>query len=203
MIIVAHEDNPNNENMSWSIVERDVERESLGVISIWQFDNSGLDKASLLLTLPFQNRITNFLQSPIHCVAALDNGKLSFIPLADIVKGSKEIDKVNVPLFLSRTIELTWFIPEKYCIAIGDETYLKIFDFENRTIVNGGSLAKRLNGSFLTCMEIDRNKAYLGTNESVVLVYSIMEPDYQPKHLLTISLEVIKSPILSLKIRNE
>lgn len=185
--------------MSWSIVER----ESLGVLSIWQFNDSALDKTSLLLTLPFQNRITNLLLSATHCVAALDNGKLSFIPLADIVKGSKEIDRVNVTLFLSRIIDIGWFIPEKYCIAIGDETYLKIFDFENKAIVNGGSLAKRLDGSVLTCMEIDRSKVYLGTNESVVLVYSIMEPDYQPKHLLTISLEVIKSPLLSLKIRDK
>jgi len=196
---VSHEDNPKGESFSWSIAERD----NLGVISIWKFDYDALDKTSLVISISFQNRVTNLLQSTTYCIAATDNGKLSFIPLKDIAKGSKEIDRLNVTLFLGRAIELAWLVEDKHCVAIGDGNYLKIFDFEKKVIVNGGSLVKRLDKSVLTCMEVSGSKVYLGTNESIVLAYDITEPDYKPKHLLTISLEVIKSPLLSLKIRDK
>jgi hypothetical protein len=199
LIIVSHEYDPKGEGISWSIAEHD----NLGLISIWKFDYDALDKTSLVLSIPFQNKVTNLLLSTTHCITATDNGKLSFIPLDDIIKGSKEIDRLNVALFLGRIIELAWLIEDKYCLAIGDDNYLKIFDFEKKAIVNGGSLVKRLDKSVLTCMEINESKVYLGTNESIVLIYNVLEPDYNPKHMLTISLEVIKSPLLSLKIRNK
>lgn len=195
--MVAYEDEPKGEGISWSFVER----EHLGMVSIWRLECGALEKTSPLATILFQSRVTCLLQSANCCVAATDNGKLSLIRLEEIVKGSKEIDKLNVNLFISRIIDLSWLVPDKYFVGIGDESYLKIFDYAKREIVNGGSLSKRLEGSVLTCMLIHQTKVYLGTNKSAVLIYTVMEPDYKPKHMLTIALEAVKSPLISLKVR--
>eukprot|EP00826_Nyctotherus_ovalis_P010520 TRINITY_DN12768_c0_g1_i6.p1 TRINITY_DN12768_c0_g1~~TRINITY_DN12768_c0_g1_i6.p1 ORF type:complete len:245 (+),score=42.76 TRINITY_DN12768_c0_g1_i6:715-1449(+) len=171
------------------------------MISIWKFECGALEKTSPVVTIPFHSRVTKLLLSANCCLAATDNGKLSLIPLEEIVKGSKEIDRLNVSLFISRIIELSWLVPDKYFVGIGDENYLKIFDYEKREIVNGGLLSKRLEGSILTCMQVYQSKVYLGTNKSAVLIYTVMEPDYKPKHVLTIALEAVKSPLISLKVR--
>jgi hypothetical protein len=105
---------------------------------------------------------------------------------------------------MSSIVDIIWLTRDRILAAIGDDNYLKIFDYNGQKIVSGGSLSKRLKDDVLTCINVDNAKRiYLGTRASSVLIYEIVEPKYQFKYLFTVFLESIKSPIHSLVLYKE
>ena len=121
------------------------------------------------------------------------------------MKEEINFDKYTIAPFISQIHGLDWLIPDKIFVTIGDESYLKILDFEENKICNGGSLSKRLSDKILTCMKVDRKtrRVYLGTNGDELFVYEILEKNFNLKHLFTISLKFDKPFITSLEIHGE
>ena len=201
IILVAYEERTEGD-MSWNLIEH----EDPAWIIIWKFDPSALDKIEILRKIPLSIKICTLLQSVSDnkCIIGMANGKLNVISLEGAIKESQKINCSNISLFTTRVISISWLVPDKIFIAIGDETSIKIFDFSKNSILNGGSLSKTLKGSILTCMEVDQKKSrvYLGTNKGIVLVYDIEKSKYKQEYLYTITFEPSTLSICSLKLQD-
>ena len=90
-------------------------------------------------------------------------------------------------------------------MAIGADSHIKLYDIDKRQILGGGSLAQRLKGSALTCMEVDQasKRVYMGTDKDAILVYGVTGSAYRVKHVLTITLDGWKSRVTALLLANE
>lgn len=181
-------------------------RQHSGMLTIWKFPSWDFKETEFVINFPFPNKMIKLLQSEAdkELIAATDTGKLYVILLEDILNHPIETEHPSASLFMSSILDMIWLIPDKVFAAIGDDNYLKIFDYDEQKIVSGGILSKRLKDDILTSIQVDNNKRlYLGTRGSNVLIYEIVEPNYQFKYLFTVSLESIKSPIHSLTFYNK
>lgn len=172
-----------------------------GMLTIWKFPSWNFKETEFVINFPFPNRIVKLLQSEFdkELIVATDTGKLYVVLLEDILNYPIETQHPSASLFMSSILDMIWLIPDKVFAAIGDDNYLKIFDYEEQKIVNGGILSKRLEDDVLTSVQVDNNKRlYLSTRRSSILIYEIVDPNYRFKYLFTVSLESIKSPIHSL-----
>ena len=79
----------------------------------------------------------------------------------------------------------------KVIVAIGADNHIKLFDIKNAKIVGGGSLSRRLEGSNVMSMELDKDtrRVYMGTSSNMLLVYCINESNYNAKHIYTVTLD--------------
>eukprot|EP00826_Nyctotherus_ovalis_P013804 TRINITY_DN13787_c0_g3_i1.p1 TRINITY_DN13787_c0_g3~~TRINITY_DN13787_c0_g3_i1.p1 ORF type:complete len:215 (+),score=53.35 TRINITY_DN13787_c0_g3_i1:402-1046(+) len=192
---------------SFATKDEAKDREHYGMLTIWKFAAWNFKEPEFVVTFPFPNRITKLLHSEYdkELVVGTDNGKLYILSLEDILRYPIETNQPTVSLFMSNTVDLIWLVPDEIFVAIGDDNYLKIFNYDEQKIVSGGSLSKRLKDDVLTCMQVNSSikRIYLGTRANNVLIYDIVEPKYQFKYLFTVSLESLKSPIRSLNFYKE
>ncbi len=108
-------------------------------------------------------------------------------------------------LFTQRILGLAWFVLNRILVAIGADSHIKLYDVEKKIILGGGTLAQRLKGSTLTCMEVEPSskRVYIGTDKDVVLVYGITAGTYRVKYVMTITLTGWQSPVTTLLLAQE
>jgi len=172
-----------------------------GMLTVWKFPLWDLNSTEFVMNFPFPNGISKLLYSETdkELIIGADNGKLYIASMEDVMNHPIEAENPTATLFMSRIVDIIWLTQDKILAAIGDDNYLKIFDYNKQKIVSGGSLSKRLKDDTLTCIKMDNDKRiYLSTRENSVIIYEIVEPKYQFKYLFTVFLESIKSPIRSL-----
>jgi len=172
--------------------------EYFGMLTVWKFPLWNLNSIEFIMTFPIPNRISKLLYSESHkeVIIGTDNGKLYIVSIEDVMNHPIEVENPTASLFMSTIVDIIWLTQDKILAAIGDENYLKIFDYDKQKIVSGGSLSKRLKDDVLTCIKVDNDKRiYLCTRGSSVLIYEVIEPKYQFKYLFTVFLESLKSPI--------
>ncbi|KAL4467775.1 hypothetical protein ABPG74_013110 [Tetrahymena malaccensis] len=181
----------------WSFIDSQI-LGSVLAFRVMQEDGNIVPKYNLVSKKYFDFRILclNYVQEKSLLLLGSHQGYLYYQTIGPNEPLNKKSNSVSIGN--EEILKIIIFPSNEYALLMMPSS-IRIFDLNSLTVVAGGSLKKRLDGSELASASIDQNNTqiYLGTSKGTLLVYTLNQQKLEYKSQYSFEESIPISAIIS------